>query len=267
MAIRVLRLLLAVCLAFSTVGSAEAGKVKNAIFRAFGYEEEKGDRADGDAQMDEDLRELVDWLKAHGYEEFATPEWVDKFDDEGLDSVEDFCHIVSDEEYEDLGIEKAKALEMQKDARKYMLEAFLLSVPVPEGKPSDIFLNFLQPLIAAGYDEPEDVADLDEEEGAEIGIDKALLKILVLRAEEYDTRDLLRTLLTSFGEESGSGGAVNPFADEHVWRPLVDAIMKAGVRSLADLMELQPSEGISKEHLALIKSDERVRRYAGKQEL
>jgi len=252
------RLLLPACLAFALIGSAEAGKVKSAIFKAFGVNDDKHD--DGE-HVDEDLRELISWLKTHGHEQFTTPEWLEKFDEEGLDSVEDFAHIVSDEDYEELGIEKAKALEMQEGARKYMLEVFLLSVPVPDGKPSDVFVKLLQPLIKAGYDEPDDVADLDEEEGVELGIDKTLFKILVLRAEEYDMRELLDTILSSFD------AVPNPFAGENVMRPLIDSIMKTGVRSLADVMELQPSEGVSKEHLALIKSDERVQRHAGKQEL
>ena len=239
----------------------EAGKVKSALFNMFGKGKDPKS-ADG---IDADQQELMEWLQANGFAEFASKEWIDRFDEDlAYDSIEDLTHLVADDDYTELGIEKPVALKLQEAARKHMLKRFLAAVPLPPGAAPGFFDHLLEPLIAAGYDEPDDVADLEEDEAVGLGVKKEHHKALTSYADEYEARELMHVILVTY---QAAEEQPNPFADEAVWRPIVNALVKAGVRSLADVSQLSSPEGITKEHLTLLKNDPRVLQHASKQEL
>ena len=164
----------------------------------------------------------------------------------------------------ELGIDKEEATKMQEAARKHIMSIFLKSVPLPPGAASDAFEKLLEKLMVAGYDEPDDVADIELDEAEGLGIAKEHYKTLVSYAEEYETRELLQLVFETY-EPAGKGP--NPFAPAAVWKPLVEVLVKFGVRNLSDISNLSPMEGLSEEHLVLLKGDSRVSAHATKQEL
>ena len=128
----------------------------------------------------------VDTVDAYGNREDPT---VMKLDDElAYDSSEDMTHLVADDDYNEIGMPFDEAMEIQKLARREMLKRFLKSVPMPAGAAAELFEQHLDALIAAGYDEPDDVADLEEDEAARMGIKSEHMRILTTYAEEYETR-------------------------------------------------------------------------------
>lgn len=245
-------------------GIVEGGKVKDALFRSWFGKKERESKPE--SKIDEDQAELLEWLKASGFEEYATHEWIEKFDEDlAYDSIEDLTHLVADEEYEELNIPKETAMKMQDAARKHLMRLFLKAVPLPEGAAPDVFEKLLEPLLAAGYDEPEEVADIEEDEAEGLGIEKAHHKAFVGFADEYEARELLQLILET--HEPTVTGETNPFASEAVWKPMVEAMVKFGVRNLSDVSNLSPMDGLSAEHLAVLKADPRVAAHATKQEL
>merc|ERR1712005_97273 len=147
------------------------------------------------------------------------------------DSIEDMTHLVADDDYNEIGMPHDDAMQIQKLARREMLKRFLASVPLPEGAAPGLFGKHLEALITAGYDEPDDVADLEEDEAERMGITLDHAKILVGYAEEYETRLLLHIILTTHVDASGR----TPYSSEAAWRPFVDALVKAGARTLEDV--------------------------------
>lgn len=256
--------LLPLCLLLH-VEQASAGRVKQALFNMFGSSRHAS-KPDG-IEHDAEQLEMIEFLKTSGYSQYTTPEYVAKLDDDlAYDSIEDLCHLVEDEDYDEIKMPREDAEVIQRLARKEILKRFLLGVPLPEGAPSDTFAQQLENLMAAGYDEPEDVADLEEDEAKGMGIQGEFFTILTTFAEEYDARELLHIILVSLVvKETGA----TPYAEENVWRPMVDALVKAGVRSLADIAQLTPAEvpTLDKEDLQRLKSDERVLMHTHKQEL
>lgn len=174
-------------------------------------------------------------------------------------------HLVADDDYTEIDMPREDALQIQKLARREMLKRFLASVPLPEGGPPGLFDKHLEALITAGYDEPDDVADLEEDEAERMGITLDHAKILVGYAEEYETRLLLHIILTTHVD--ASGGTI--FSSEAVWRPIVDALVKAGARTLEDVAQLTSADvpGIDTEHLVALQNDPRVIQHTHKQEL
>ena len=249
-----------------SAGVAEAGKVRNALFSIFGTKD-KNKPGHAPGQFDEDQLELLQWLKSNGFTQYATTEWVNQYDElaDG-DSIEDLCHLVEEEDYVELKIDKEEAMVIQKAARKTMLERFLKSVPLPPGAAPGVFDNLAEPLLAAGYEDPDDVSDIEEDECESLGIAKSHLSTLVTYAEEFEARELFKIVLTTYQDEKGEP---NPFASETVWKPFVEALVKAGARTLEDLTTppfLQVN-GVSKAHMLILRSDARVLRHAAKQEL
>jgi len=183
------------------------------------------------------------------------------------DSIEDMTHLVADGDHVELGIDKEEAVKIQAAARKHLMTQFLQTVPLPDGATKDVFTKLLEPLIAAGYDEPDDVADVEMDEAEGLGIEQAHYRTLVTYAEEYETRELLQLILVTFEPIGMLKGAENPFARPEVYKPIIEVMVKFGVRNLSDVTNLYPMEGLSKEHLALLKADPRVSAHATKQEL
>ena len=257
-------MLLAVVIAL-VADVAQAGKVKQALFSGvFGSSSKSaGERP---VHTDAEQEELVQFLTDLGYAKYATKEFIEKLDDElACDSIEDLTYLIEDDDYRDIGMDKADAEFIENAARKEILRRFLLSVPVPQGEPSDVFVKLLDRLIEAGYEEPDDVADLEEDESDEVGIKKEHIKILVKYADEYEGRELYRALLTTY--QPVTADAVNPFASESVWRPLMEKLVAAGLRTLDDVGSATEVPGVSAADLSLLRNDPRVQAHMTKQEL
>lgn len=252
-----------VALALLCIAGVSGGRVRQAIFgRIFGQGKPEVPHPDTDA----DQAELIDFLKHHGFAKYAGNEFIQKLDDVlAYDSIEDMTHLVADDDYTEIGIQHDEALDIQKAARREMLKRFLASVPLPANEAHGFWLPYLDPLIAAGYDEPEDVADLEDVDAQMIGIEMDHVKILITWAEEFDARELLHIILTTLVGPKGE----MPYVAEAVHRPIINAFVKAGVRNLGDVSTLTTNEvpSISKEDLQRIQNDHRVQQHANKQEL
>lgn len=257
---------LLVLLLFSQLDGTSAGKVKKAIFGdLFGSEKHAHvDQALADAEQ----AELVAFLKKHGFEKYASDEFIEILDEElAYDSIEDMTHLVADEDYNEVDMPLEDAEKIQAAARREMMRRFLASVPLPitSEDSSEVYVKHLDPLIAAGFDEPDNVAELQEDEAVKMGIAKESVKILTTYAEEYETRLLLHVVLTTHLDASGH----KPYSSEAAWRPFVDALVKAGVRSLSDLAQLTSADvpSIATKDLVALQNDPRVLQHTAKQEL
>lgn len=251
-------------LALLAAGGADGGRVRQALFGSF-FGTKKEHTHQNDALADAEQAELVDFLRANGFGKYASKDYIERLDDElAYDSIEDMTHLVADDDYTEINMPREDALQIQKLARREMLKRFLASVPLPEGAATGLFGKHLDALITAGYDEPDDVADLEEDEAERMGIALEHVKILVGYAEEYEARLLLHIILTTYvGADKRT-----PYEDEAVWRPMIDALVKAGVRSLSDVALLNADvPGVAKEDLAALQSDPRVLQHVHKQEL
>jgi len=257
------------CCVLACVEDARGGRVKQALFGMFGSSR-KSKPAEPEQMHDADQLEMIEFFISHGFGRYAEKEYVAKLDDTlAYDSIEDLTHIVADEEYSEVDMPREDAEQIQKLARREMLKRFLVSVPLPKGAAPDVFTQHMEALIKAGYDEPEDVADLEEDEAAELfGISGENFKVLSTHAEEYDARELLHIILTTL-EDKTTTPHTTPYASEAMWRPMVEVLVKAGVRNLADVSQIAPSAvpGIAKEDLQRLQADARVLQHTPKQEL
>lgn len=75
----------------------------------------------------------------------------------------------------------------------------------------------------------------------------------------------LHDIITTHTDDAGT----MPYSTEAAWRPLVDAFVKGGVRSLTDLAQLDSSKvsEVAAKDVSALQNDIRVQRHAGKQEL
>ena len=238
-----------------------SGRVKNAIF---GSMFSGSSDSDINIHTDADQVELIEFLRANGFGKYASKTYIAKLDDElAYDSIEDLTHLVADDEYSEIGMDHDDALEIQMAARREMLKRFLEKVPLPEGKPTDFYLKHLDGLIKAGYDEPDDVADLEADEAQTIGLEAEHLKPLVGYADEYETRELLHIILVTLVDSDGT----MPYTTEEKWRPIIDALLKAGVRKLEDVAAKTEVPGLSAVDLTRLHNDRRVLQHAQKDEI
>lgn len=247
------------------IDEAHGGRVKQALFGSI-FGSKSGHTHTDSAVADAEQAELIAFLRSNGFGKYAHKDFIARLDDElAYDSIEDMTHLVADDDYREIDMPHGEAMEIQKLARREMLKRFLASVPLPSGAASDLYSQHLDALIAAGYDEPDDVADLEDDEAKRMDISLEHYRILTGYAEEYETRLLLHVILTTHTDSAGD----TPFSSEPVWRPFVDSLVKAGVRSLADLVQLTAANvpTVAKEDLAAVQNDPRVLQHGAKQEL
>lgn len=258
---------LVACCMLMCLTDVSGARVKNAIFGMFGSSRKS---ASQEHVHDAEQLEMIEFLTNHGFGQYANKEYVAKLDDEiACDSIDDLSHIIEDEEYDEVGMPREHAETIQKLARRELLKRFLVSVPLPEGAAPDLFTQHLGALIKAGYDEPEDVADLEEDEAAEmLGIRGENFKVLSTHAEEYYARELLQIILTSLVDTTTTPHTT-PYASETIWRPMMEMLVKAGVRNLGDLSQITATAvpNMAKEDLVRIQADPRVLQHTPKQEL
>lgn len=205
--------------------------------------------------------EMVAFLKELGYPQYATPEFVKRLEDEvAYDSIDDLAYLEDDEDYKQLGIPEDDAEKIQEAALKEMLRRFLRNLP------SGSMEAHLDALYEAGHEEIEDLEDLDEEDMEDTGLTMEQITLLVDAATVHRSRLTLTVLHVTYRDEKGGP---TPFRDPEVHKPMVEALLKAGVRTWVDVARAKPGSvpGLADADLARLQTDVRVVAQAVKSEL
>jgi len=109
---------------------------------------------------------------------------------------------------------------------------------------------------------------LDEDEAEELGLTAKEIEVLVHRAELHVARTVVTELLRMYRDRSQPSSEF-PFRDAAVYKPLLEAIIEAGVTELEDVAHLKSGQvvGLSDADLAKLQSDPRVLETVNKAEL
>jgi len=215
---------------------------------------------------EEDRKELAAWLTDLGYAKFATKEWLDKFDEElAYDSIEDMTYLMDDDEFTEVGMDREDAVKIEAAAKRHIMNQFLVTVPVLQGSKENLYTNLVEKLLAAGYDEPDDVADMEEDEFGKFELTPKEAQHLIDQAEQYDARELLTTFLSTYRDETNE----QIFRPKDVMQPMLEDLLAAGVEGFSDIVKLTKADlkVISEKDLAKLQSDPRVLAHSRKQEL
>jgi len=215
---------------------------------------------------DSDQVAMAAFLTAQGFAKYATKEFVARMDEElDCDSIEDLAMLHEDEEYGELGISTEDAEKIGKAAQKELVRRFLAAVPLPNGTLTGEYEKFLTVLWDAGFEEVDDVEDLEAEEAKELGMTAEEAQHLADKADEWGAKDIFVGLLYMFEEADGT----RPFREESARSPVLDALLKARLRTLEDLGRAAATDvpGISAVDLAKLQASPRVLETLRKQEL
>lgn len=206
--------------------------------------------------------ELVKFLVDLGYVQYATPEFISKMDALGYDSIEDLPNLAQEDDYEELGMPEKHAEKIEEAALKELLRRFLAAIP--EGSME----KHLDRFIENDYDEIEDLEDLDEDDAEELGLTAKEIEVLSHRAEMHVARTVVTWLLRTHRDRSQPSSEF-PFREPAVYKPLLEALLEAGVTEVEDLAHLKPGQvaGLSDVDLAKLQSDPRVLETVNKAEL
>lgn len=206
--------------------------------------------------------ELVKFLVDLGYVQYATPEFISKMDALGYDSIEDLPNLAQEDDYEELGMPEKHAEKIEEAALKELLRRFLAAIP--EGSME----KHLDRFIENDYDEIEDLEDLDEDDAQELGLTAKEIEVLSPRAEMHVARTVVTWLLRTHRDRSQPSSEF-PFREPAVYKPLLEALLEAGVTEVEDVAHLKPGQvaGLSDADLAKLQSDPRVLETVNKAEL
>jgi len=206
--------------------------------------------------------ELVKFLVDLGYVQYATPEFISKMDALGYDSIEDLPNLAQEDDYEELGMPEKHAEKIEEAALKELLRRFLAAIP--EGSME----KHLDRFIENDYDEIEDLEDLDEDDAQELGLTAKEIEVLSHRAEMHVARTVVTWLLRTHRDRSQPSSEF-PFREPAVYKPLLEALLQAGVTEVEDVAHLKPGQvaGLSDADLAKLQSDPRVLETVNKAEL
>lgn len=206
--------------------------------------------------------ELVKFLVDLGYVQYATPEFISKMDALGYDSIEDLPNLAQEDDYEELGMPEKHAEKIEEAALKELLRRFLAAIP--EGSME----KHLDRFIENDYDEIEDLEDLDEDDAQELGLTAKEIEVLSHRAEMHVARTVVTWLLRTHRDRSQPSSEF-PFREPAVYKPLLEALLEAGVTEVEDVAHLKPGQvaGLSDVDLAKLQSDPRVLETVNKAEL
>jgi len=187
-------------------------------------------------------RELAEFLRQRGFDRYATVEYVMKLHSEvSVDSLADIAKIFETDDYRSVGMAIRDAATIQRAAILELLKRFLASVPPLGDAPMGVYEKYAQTLAYAGYQEVEDVADLDEEDAPEFGMTAADVVHLVKYANAEESRTAISRLLSKHRAANGmlAYGSLAEVSD------ITDAFVKAGVTTIERLGRLQkPVPGI-----------------------
>jgi len=195
--------LLAACSIIALVHIVAARDVKSAdkLFGVPIFGAKRGKGVDKEHSTS-DEEELAEWLSSLGYTQYASPEFIAKLDDVlAYDSIEDFASIFEDEEYDEIGIPKEEAQKLEQAAKREMLGRFLAAIPVLEGSEAGMYVKHVDALLDAGFDDPEDVEDLEEGQGEKMGLTKEEVALFIRRASEHETRGVFHSILETAKRE------------------------------------------------------------------
>jgi len=182
--------------------------------------------------------EVARWLTQLGYSQYATPEFLDKLDDElAIETIEDLVTIAEEDDYKSLGISAEDAQKIGSAATREVMTRFLETVPGSDGKTGG-YLQYLDKFIEQGYTEVDDVADLDEEDAPQLGMSIEDMKVLVDKAEIWEARATFIDIMLG----AKVGDEPNPFGDRNAVKAYTEDLIKIGARSLHDLARLDPKK-------------------------
>jgi len=254
----VLLVLVATCVSPSINGKKKTGGVP--IFDA---RKSKGEHISHTAA---EHAELVKFLVDLGYAQYATPEFARKMEELGLDSIEDLPHLIDDdadeEPWEELAMPEKHAEKIQEAALKELMRRFLAATP------GGSMEQHLENLIDYDHTEIEDLEDLDEDDAEDLGLSMKEIDVLVHWAELHVARTVVTDLLRMYRDRSQPSSEF-PFRDAAVYKPLLEAILDAGVTELEDVAHLKSGQvvGLSDADLVKLQSDPRVLETVNKSEL
>ena len=207
---------------------------------------------------------MVAFLKAQGFEKYTTKEFVVRLDEElACDSIEDLAILPEDEEYRELGITTEEAEKIGRAAQRELLRRFLLSVPLPNGSTTGYYAQFVDALFEAGYEELDDIEDLEADDAKELGLTREEAVYLASKAEEWEARAMFNALLWTYE----SSGRTFPFREEAVLTQISSALIAAGLRTLEDVGRAKDVPGILVEDLVKLQGSPSVLEHTRKQEL
>ncbi|KAL3925814.1 MAG: hypothetical protein SGPRY_003562 [Prymnesium sp.] len=201
-----------------------------------------------------------------GFKEYATSAFIARLDDTlAIDSLDDLAAMYDDDEYHELGISKEDAAKISKAAQVEIVRRFLTEIPHANGTITGFYSRYAQALHDSGFEDVEDIEDIDDDDADELGLSKEEIRLLARKAEETQTRQTFRWLLTSYRDANGTF----PFREEHVHSRMLEALISAGLRSLEDLgrMSANGVPGISQDELLQLQSAPLVLSELQKQEL
>ena len=226
--------------------------------------------------------ELVKFLVDLGYVQYATPEFISKMDALGYDSIEDLPNLAQEDDYEELGMPEKHAEKIEEAALKELLRRFLAAIPEgstaactklerhrPAGHhyalpaalpPAYAYASYtaqphrlcvlptaagmekhLDRFIENDYDEIEDLEDLDEDDAEELGLTAKEIEVLSHRAEMHVARTVVTWLLRTHRDRSQPSSEF-PFREPAVYKPLLEALLQAGVTEVEDVAHLKPGQ-------------------------
>ena len=91
------------------------------------------------------------------------------------------------------------------------------------------------------YDEIEDLEDLDEDDAQELGLTAKEIEVLSHRAEMHVARTVVTWLLRTHRDRSQPSSEF-PFREPAVYKPLLEALLQAGVTEVEDVAHLKPGQ-------------------------
>jgi len=253
-------ILLSVCPA-----SANADPKKKGLFGVpiFGVEGKPAAEAE---ELEDSQIELAQWLTEIGFDRYNGTDFLRKLDENlAYDSIADMTDLIEDDEFDQVGMTREDAIKIQKAAEREMMLRFLKSLDQGNHEEPDFFTKQVDKLIEMGYDEPDDLVDLEFEEVRELGFSESDLKQIVAYADEYDARALLETIITTFRDQDNK----LRFVDKQQIKNMIEELIDAAVDDLTDLAHLEHSDvpGIPHDDFRALQSDPRVRAHARKVEL
>ena len=118
---------------------------------------------------------MAAFLTKIGFPQYATPDWIKKFDEEiACDSIEDLTFLESDDDYLTLGMPEDHAETIEEEAHIELLRRFLAAIGMESA---------LEGLLQEGYQEIEELMDLEEDEAEDVHLAPEQIRTRVGAAE------------------------------------------------------------------------------------
>ncbi|KAL1530381.1 hypothetical protein AB1Y20_001288 [Prymnesium parvum] len=217
------------------------------------------------ASPDEDQMDMVRFLMAHGFETFATKEFIERLDDDlAIDSIDDLASIQEDTDHLSLGISEETAARLSIAAQKELLRRFLSTIPDRKtNKETGVYAKLVDKLYDNGFTDVDEIEDLEDTDAETLGISADDAMYLSQKAEEWEARGTFIWLLSSFQDSNGSF----PFREKSLLSSMLASMLAAGMRSLLDVKGATSVPGIPSADVAKLQRSPLIQELAHKQEL